>query len=70
MKKKRKINTFLSNDSNICENEKWNKEFWAKVSDDKKFAAAWNLVEIAWQTKGRDVSELRLKRTIGLFKPA
>jgi hypothetical protein len=70
MKRKRKIETFLSHDTNISENNRWNKQFWEQVSDDDKFAAAWELVTLAWEVKGRKASELRLKRTIGLFKPA
>jgi len=70
MKRKRKIVALLSDDTKITENEKWNRQFWAKVSDDDKFIAAWELVQLAWEVKGGKPSELRLKRNIGLFKPA
>jgi hypothetical protein len=67
--KPRKIVAFLSNDRNSDANEEWNAHFWEGVSDRQRFQAAWELVELAWVAKGRKLDELRLKRTVGLFKP-
>jgi hypothetical protein len=70
MNRKDKIKAFLSDDSQVEKNDSWNKDFWANVSEEQKFSAAWDLVKTAWEVKGRDAGELRLKRTVGLFKPA
>jgi hypothetical protein len=64
------IVAFLSKDTEPQINEAWNREFWAGVSDADKFKAAWEMVEIAWQQRGNKLNELRLERTVGLFKPA
>jgi hypothetical protein len=68
--RRRDLVAFLSKDTNHLENERWNREFWAGVSDEVKFEAAWEMVETAWKQKGNKPNELRLERTIGLFKPA
>lgn len=39
-------------------------EFWQAQSDTARFAAAWELVVQAFIIKGKDVSELRLQRTV------
>jgi hypothetical protein len=70
MRRKRTIKALLSHDSNVERNLQWNEDFWAGVSDELKFKAAWELVELAWVQKGGHLDELRLKRSIGLFKPA
>lgn len=42
--------------------------FWSSVTDDVRFAAAWELVELAWKTKGRDRRELRFSRSFAMLK--
>ncbi len=37
--------------------------FWQSQTAAARLAAAWDLVESAWQIKGRPLDELRLQRT-------
>ncbi len=39
-------------------------QYWQAQPEAARFAAAWELVELVWKLKGRDLSELRLQRTI------
>jgi len=42
--------------------------FWQAQSDTARFAAAWELVVQAFIIKGKDVSQLRLQRTVEHFE--
>ena len=44
-------------------------EFWSRVSCEDKFKAAWDLVLTHWIIKGNNPDDLRLRRTVVLFKP-
>lgn len=37
--------------------------FWQAQSAETRFSAAWDMVETAWEMKGRPADELRLQRT-------
>lgn len=39
-------------------------EFWQRQDDTARLNAVWELVILAHELKGRDVSELRLQRTV------
>lgn len=39
-------------------------EFWQRQDDTARLNAIWELVVLAHELKGRDVSELRLQRTV------
>lgn len=39
--------------------------FWQDQSAEARLDAAWEMVETAWELKGRPSDELRLQRTIG-----
>jgi hypothetical protein len=41
----------------------FDEHFWQSQSPAARFAAAWELVETAWQIKGRPLHELRLQRS-------
>lgn len=43
-------------------------EFWQSQSDAARLAAAWDLVVQSFIIKGKDVSELRLQRTVEHFQ--
>lgn len=43
-------------------------QFWQSQSDQARFAAAWELVVHAFIIKGKDVSQLRLQRTVEHFQ--
>lgn len=43
--------------------------FWQAQSAEARFAAAWEMVETAWEMKNRPAHELRLQRTLGRFVP-
>lgn len=43
-------------------------EFWRIQPDTARFAAAWELVVHSFIIKGKDVSQLRLQRTIEQFE--
>lgn len=43
-------------------------EFWQRQDDTARLNAVWELVVLAHELKGRDVSELRLQRTIESIK--
>ena len=43
-------------------------KFWQQQKDTARFAAAWELVIHAFIVKGKDVSQLRLQRTIEHFE--
>jgi hypothetical protein len=42
--------------------------FWQAQDSTARFAAAWELVILAYRMKGKDVSELRLQRTVEHFQ--
>jgi len=42
--------------------------FWQAQPEAARFAAAWELVVLAWRMKGKDVGELRLQRTVESFQ--
>jgi hypothetical protein len=42
-------------------------KFWKAQKDSDKFAATWELVVFSFIIKGKDVSELRLQRTVEHF---
>ncbi len=39
-------------------------KYWQSRPAAERMAAAWELVEQAWEMKGRDVSELQMNKTI------
>ena len=41
--------------------------FWQAQSAEARFAAAWEMVETAWELKQGQPDELRLQRTVGRF---
>lgn len=43
-------------------------KFWQSQSDQMRFAAAWELVVHSFIIKGKDVSQLRLQRTVEHFQ--
>lgn len=43
-------------------------QFWQAQKEADRFAAAWELVIHAYIIKGKDVSELRLQRTVENFQ--
>lgn len=43
-------------------------QYWQAQPEAARFAAAWELVELAWKLKGRDPRELRLQRTVENFQ--
>lgn len=43
-------------------------EFWQAQPEAARFAAAWELVLMAWQIKGSDVGQLRLQRSVETFQ--
>jgi hypothetical protein len=43
-------------------------KFWQAQSDAARFAAAWELVVHSFIIKGKDVSQLRLQRTVEHFQ--
>jgi hypothetical protein len=43
-------------------------KFWQAQTDADRFAAAWELVVHSYIIKGKDVSQLRLQRTIENFQ--
>lgn len=45
-------------------------EFWQRQDSTARFSAAWEMVEFAYQLKGRDATELRLQRTFESLQPA
>ena len=49
-------------------NRDFDLQFWQSQSDAQRFAAAWELVVQAFIIKGRDVSQLRLQRTVERFE--
>jgi hypothetical protein len=42
--------------------------FWQAQSAVERFQAAWELVQHAWKTKGHDVRQLRLQRSVENFQ--
>jgi hypothetical protein len=38
--------------------------YWAALGDEAKFSAAWDLVVLAYEVKGRNPDELRFQRNI------
>ena len=42
--------------------------YWQAQPDEKKFAAAWEMVIEAYAIKGVDISESRLQRSVASFK--
>jgi hypothetical protein len=49
-------------------NRSFDLEFWQAQTDTARFAAAWELVITAHKMKGRDVSQLRLQRSVETFQ--
>ena len=45
-------------------------EFWQRQSSTARFSAAWEMVEFAYQLKGRDATELQLQRTLESLESA
>lgn len=43
-------------------------KFWQSRPDAEKFVAAWELVVHSYLLKGKDVSELRLQRSVERFR--
>ena len=43
-------------------------QYWQNQSDEKKFAAAWDIVLEAHALKGEDLSESRLQRSVASFQ--
>lgn len=43
-------------------------KFWQAQPEAARFAAAWELVVMAWSVKGNDVGQLRLQRTVESFQ--
>ena len=43
-------------------------QFWQAQSSTARFSAAWELVVQYYEMKGKDVSELRLQRTVEHFQ--
>lgn len=43
-------------------------KFWQKQTDEKRFAAAWEMVLEAHSLKGEDLRESRLRRTVTNFQ--
>ncbi len=41
--------------------------FWQAQTAEARFAAAWEMVETAWELKNRSPDELRLQRSVGRF---
>jgi len=48
-------------------NRDFDLQFWQSQSDTQRFAAVWELVIQAFIIKGKDVSQLRLQRTVEHF---
>jgi hypothetical protein len=44
-------------------------EFWQRLGDEAIFSAAWEMVEFAWEFKGKDPAELRFRKDVGGFRP-
>jgi hypothetical protein len=42
--------------------------FWQSQDATARFAAAWELVLIAYKIKGKDTSQLRLQRSVEVFQ--
>ncbi len=45
-------------------------DFWQAQTAEARFAAAWEMVETAWEMKSLPLDELRLQRSISRFVPA
>jgi hypothetical protein len=43
-------------------------EFWQSQTDTERFAAAWELVVMAYRLKGKSVRQLRLQRSVETFQ--
>ena len=43
-------------------------EFWQSLTHDQRMAAAWELVEDYWTSKGKTKDELRLQRSVTSLK--
>ena len=39
-------------------------DYWQEQGDAAIFRAAWELVELYWRDRGRDLNELRLQRSV------
>lgn len=66
-KRHKKMVALLTQDTSDSSRE-FNLIFWSQVDDEVKFSAAWDLVKLAWETKGRNPSELRFNRSIAVLK--
>jgi hypothetical protein len=45
-------------------NRSFDIEFWQRLTDEQRMQAAWDLVVMDYELKGRDLNELRLQRTV------
>ena len=50
------------------EEKEFDREFWRQAGHEARFAAAWQMVVESFVFQGRDVSELRLQRTVENLK--
>ena len=46
----------------------FDRQFWQSQSDQPRFAAAWELVVHSFIVKGKDVSQLRLQKSVEHFQ--
>lgn len=44
--------------------------FWQAQKPEARFQAAWEMVCLGWEIKGRPMNELRLQRTVGRIERA
>jgi hypothetical protein len=42
--------------------------FWASLTPEARFGAAWELIQHAWRVQGHDVRQLRLQRSVENFQ--
>jgi hypothetical protein len=42
--------------------------FWQEQPEAARFAAAWDLILLAWRVRGEDVGQRRLQRTVESFQ--
>jgi hypothetical protein len=45
--------------------DKFDREFWAGIGANERFAEAWRLSEEIWRFAGRETGERRLSRSVG-----
>ena len=60
---------FITNKSSLKDKNKFNVEFWKKVSPEVKFKAAWEMVsDVSLIRGGKDACESRLQRSVQNIK--